>query len=418
MIRRRAQVGIGGTPDIENRRSVLSPMAYAVPRGTLVSMALMLMERTRDVRGFVGSVVELRDTIGVLSVTVGIEPGAGSGGTPPWEIALENDLTRLRHDGSLGASPKKALEVLSTRLAEVLDLASTGRGRALYVALESGESREITLSKALPTGARVGLVAHVLPVLEALDRGERAVLIMASRDAIVLFESELGSVSEVGRIELEPWVGDWWPEMKGPARANPLRGQQTVSQRDRYARRVAAAYRHTLDDASARLGVLARKRSWTRAVLAGDSRTVDALDGVLRECKLTTTTIRANLEGLRTEDALGRLDAALETLVTEEQARLAENVVSASDGVCGLVPVLAALNEARVARLLIDANRAFAGVVEAEILAAVGRDENALDLTDLIVARALTTDAVVTPIYGDAARTVAACEGIAALLRW
>jgi len=134
--------------------------------------------------------------------------------------------------------------------------------------------------------------------------------------------------------------------------------------------------------------------------------------------RVPPTAIRANLEGLRTEDALGRLDAALEALVTEEHARLAENVVSASSGVCGLVPVLAALNEARVARLFIDANRSFAGVVEAEILATAGRDEDALDLTDLIVARALTTDAVVTPLNGDAARTLVACEGIAALLRW
>jgi len=376
------------------------------------------MERACDVRGFVDSVVELRDPTGILSVTVGVESGAGSGGTPPWQITVENDLARLRHDGSLGPSPKRTLDMISARLAEVFGLASTGRGRALYLALESGASREIALQRALPTGARVGPVAHVLPVLEALDRGEPAVLVMASRDAIVLFESELGGVTELDRIELEPWVGDWWPEMKGPSRANPLRGQQTVSQRDRYARRIAAAYRHTLDDASARLGVLARKRSWTRAVLAGDSRTVDALDGVLRECELTTTTIRANLEGLRTEDALGRLDAALEALVAEEQARLAETVVSASNGVCGLVPVLAALNEARIARLLIDANTTFAGVVEAQILVAARHDEDAPDLTDLIVARALTTDAVVAPLCGDAARTLSACDGIAALLRW
>jgi hypothetical protein len=381
-------------------------------------MAGMVMERTRDVRGFVGTVVELRDPIGVLSVTVGIEPGAGSGGTPPWEIAVENDLTRLRHDGSLGASPKKALEGISTRLAEVFDLASTGRGRALYLALESGASREIALQRALPTGARVGPVAHVLPVLEALDRGEPAVLVMASRDAIVLFESELGGVTELQRIELEPWVGDWWPEMKGPSRANPMRGQQTVSQRDRYERRIAAAYRHTLDEAAARLGMLARTRAWKRAVLAGDSRTVDALDGVLRGCELTTTTIRANLEGLRTKDALERLDAALETLVSEEQARLAENVVSASSGVCGLVPVLAALNEARIARLLIDPSTAFAGVVEEQILVAAPHGEDAPDLADLIVASALTTDAVVTPLCEDAARTLSACDGIAALLRW
>ena len=155
----------------------------------------------RDVRGFVGSVVELRDPIGVLSVTVGIESGRGSGGTPPWQITVQNDLARLRHDGSLGRSPKRTLDVIAAGLAEVFDLASTGRGRALYVALESGASREIALQRALPTGARVGPVAHVLPVLEALDRGEPAVLVMASRDAIVLFESELGgSTSSIGSI--------------------------------------------------------------------------------------------------------------------------------------------------------------------------------------------------------------------------
>src|SRR4249919_3168863 len=160
-------------------------MAHAVPRGTLVSMAGMLMERACDVRGFVGSVVELRDPTGIPSVTVEVESGAGSGGTSPWQITVENDLARLRHDGSLGPSPTRTLDMISAHLAEVFDLASTGSGRALHLALESGASREIALQRALPTGARVGLVAHVLPVLEAFDRGEPAVLVIASRDAIV-----------------------------------------------------------------------------------------------------------------------------------------------------------------------------------------------------------------------------------------
>ena len=381
-------------------------------------MASTLLARTQELGEFVGTVAEVRDSIGMLSVTVGIEPGAGKGRTPPWQIAVENDLAQLRKDGSLRAVPQKSLDVLATHVAEMFDLAATGRGRALYVALESGAWREITLNEPLPTGARMGRVAHVLPLFRPLERGRPAALLVASKDAIVLFESELGTATEVDRIELEPWVGDWWPEMKGPSRANPLRGQHTVSQRDRYARRLAAAYRDTLGDASAKLGKLAQGRSWTRAVLAGDSRTVDPLDRALRENGVTTTTIGANLEGLRTDDALGQLEKALETMVTLEHTRLAENIMSASDGVCGLVPVLAALNEARVARLLIDPNRTFAGHVEAEILAVGNPDETTQDLTDPIVARALDTGAVVTPLDGGAARTLSTCEGIAALLRW
>lgn len=388
-----------------------------------MSVAVMLTERASDLREFVGSVVELRDAVGVLSVTVGVQPGAVSGGTPAWEIALENDLTQLRHDGSLGRSSSRRLEERSARIAELLDPSSTGKGRALYVALESGASREVTLRRALPTGARVGPVAHVLPLLEALDEGERAGLIMASKDAIALLESELDGVREVDHIELEPWIGDWWPEMKGPSRANPLRGQQVVSQRDAYSRRIAAAYRHTLDEASVTLGSLARERCWTRAVLAGDPRTIDTLDSVLRDSGLSTITIAANLEGLRTKEALGRLEAALETLSTEtslERVRVIQEEAAAdANGACGLARVLAALNEARVASLLIDPSRTYAGLVEPdEILGTAAGAEGAVDLTDLIVSRALSTGAGVFPVHGDAAEQLGSCDGIAAHLRW
>lgn len=386
-------------------------------------MAPMLMERASDLRDFVGSVLELQDPVGVLSVTIGIEPGAGSGGTPPWEIALENDLTRLRHDGSLRPASKRRLEEMSARLAELLDATSAGRGRALYVAPESGASRQLALHRALPTGARVGPVAHVLPLLEALGEGERAGLVMASRDALALFESELERANEVDRIDLEPWIGDWWPEMKGPSRANPLRGQHTFSQRDRYSRRIAVAYRHTLDEASVKLGALARERCWTRAVLAGDPRTVDTLDEVLRNSGLATITIGANLEGLRTEEALGRLKAALETLAAEtslERIRVIQEEAAAGvKGACGLTRVLAALNEARVASLLIDPSRTYVGLVEpGEILRAADRAEGAVDLTDLIISRALSTGADVIPVLGDAAEHLGSCGGIAAHLRW
>lgn len=382
-------------------------------------MTPAIERRARDLRKLVGSVSRVRDAVGVLSITIGMEPGAVTGGTPAWEIAVGNDLARLRHDSSVGPALARRFEDISTRLAELLDPTASGRGRALYVALESGESSEVALQRPLPTGARVGLAAHVLPLLGVLEEGEPAGLVSAARDAISVHEAELGTVRAVADIELEPTVGDWWPEMKGPARANPLRGQQTVSQRDRHARRLAAAYRHTLDEASGALGALARDRAWTRAVLAGDPRTIDVLDELLRAGGVAATTISANLEGLRTEDAIARLENALETLVARQRARLAEGIVSAADAACGLVPVLAVLAEARASRLLIDPSRTFPGVVgPEESLSAAGPGEPAVDLIDLIVARALATDAAVTPLRGDAAGALAASGGIAASLRW
>lgn len=91
-------------------------------------MASTVIERTTELRGLVASLAQLRDGIGVLSITIGIEPGAVSGGTSSWEIALENDLDRLHHDSSVRSALKRRLEQVSTHLEELLDPATSGEG--------------------------------------------------------------------------------------------------------------------------------------------------------------------------------------------------------------------------------------------------------------------------------------------------
>jgi hypothetical protein len=389
----------------------------------LVSMAWNVIEHTTELRHLVANLVRVRDGTGMLSITIGIEPGAVSGRTPRWEIALENDLDRLRHESRFRSILARRLEEASTRLEELLNPAATGRGRALFIALDSGVVSEAILRRELPTGARIGAAAHVLPLLGALHEGELAGLVSASRDSILVSECELQRVRHVERIDVEPWTGDWWPEMKGPARANPQRGQQIVSQRDGYARRLAAAYRHSLDDAAVAIGMLAGERGWKRAVLAGDRRRTDVLDTVLRQHGLTTAAIEGNLEGLRTEDALERLRTALATEVRREglerAQRAAEEAAAGGKGACGLVAVLAALADGRVAELLIDTTRTFVGVVgPGEMLAAPEGAEGTVELTDLIVSRALSTGAEVVPLNGDGVPPAVRSGGIAARLRW
>ena len=197
-----------------------------------------------------------------------------------------------------------------------------------------------------------------------------------------------------------------------------------MSQRDAYSRRIAEAYRHTLDEASAALGALAREREWTRAVLAGDPRTTGALDLALRDAGLGTTTIGSNLEGLRDDEARTRLEAALEALVrarcSSAPALIQEEAAAGAKGACGLEQVLVGLNEARVATLLVDPGRTYLGLTEpGEVLRAAGTGaEGAVDLVDVIVSRALSTGAEVVPIRGPAAERLADCAGIAAQLRW
>jgi hypothetical protein len=73
----------------------------------------------------------------------------------------------------------------------------------------------------------------------------------------------------------------------------------------------------------------------------------------------------------------------------------------------------------RVAHLLIDPERVFPGTIAAgETLRAAAGPEDGVDLADLVVRRALTTDAAVTPLYGEAAVVLEGRDGIGALLRW
>jgi hypothetical protein len=385
-------------------------------------MGVAVLERASELREVLASVSRWRDPVGVLSVTAGAEPGTGTGGTPPWAIVLENDLARLRHDGS--SVVKRRFDGASAYLEELLDPVAEGRGRALYVALDSGTYRQLELQAALPTDARIGPVAHVLPLLQALEDGEPAGLVMASRDHVVVFESQLAQLSELQCIDLEPWVGDWWPEMKGPSRANPLRGQHIVSHRDRYARRLEVAYDRTRREACKTLTALAAERRWTRAVLAGDPRTIDALDNAIRERGVASTaTMAVNLEGIRTNKALGRLTELLERLTADSSRKLVRAVRDAAaegvTGACGLADVLRSLQQDRVAALVIDSERACSGVVESDgTLRATDRGEDAVDLTDLIVARALESGAEIRPVRGAAAEALEDCGGIAAHLRW
>ena len=402
--------------------SVHSPMPAVGGCGTLEVMATAVFQRVSELRALVAEVAEWRDPIGVLSVTIGMEPGSRQGGNPPWVIVVENELARLRHEGS--SHLRRCLDDVSDQLEEVLDPVAEARSRALYVALDSGRHRQLELQAALPTGARVGPVAHVLPLVQVLEDARPAGLVFTSKDQVVVLGSELAQVRELERIDLEPWVGDWWPEMKGPSRANPLRGQHAVSQRERYASRLAAAYAQTQRVACEALAARASAERWTMAVLAGDPRTVRALEHAVRGSGVEAiATLRANLEGLRGDEAVERLQEALGDLAADVSLRRARAVLEeAADGsraARGLRNVLRALNEARVGSLVIDSGHAHEGAVGPDgTLRPPRRAATPVDLTDRIVARCLETRAEIHPVHGAAAEALADSGGIAARLRW
>jgi hypothetical protein len=104
-------------------------MAAASGCGNLEVMGEAVLQRAGEVRELVASLLEWRDPVGVLSVTGGIEAGAGTGGTPPWASAVRNDLARARREGS--SAVRQRLDEAAVDPEELLDQVAEGRGRAL-----------------------------------------------------------------------------------------------------------------------------------------------------------------------------------------------------------------------------------------------------------------------------------------------
>ena len=298
-----------------------------------------------------------------------------------------------------------------------------GRGRALFVAVESGQVHSIAVQEALPTRVTLGDVAHVIPLL-AIDEGAPTGLVLVGRDSVRVLDARLGELAEVASFDVEPVVADG-PERKGPARSNPMRAEHTVAQRDRYARHLEADHSRRMGDAARAVSRLAVTRGWQIAAVAGDPRGGRPLVEELMAAGLDVESIDRDLVELRSTQAFAELAPVLDVarrrraLALVQRAR--DEALAGGRGALGLVDTLAALAEARVDRLIIDGGHDIPGRVGAddELLPADAAAPEAEPLfADYLAIRAIGSGAGVSVVDGDAAAALADADGIAALLRW
>jgi len=374
----------------------------------------------------IDDLLRLHDEIGVLSVTVGVEQEARRQ-PHPWEIQLDNDLRALRtqlraDDRARRTAVEERLDAIAPALADLVDAAEEGRGRALYAGVASGELQTFRLQVSLPTKVVLGKVAHVLPLLR-VDDGRIRVIVLVGYDAIRVIEVGLGRADEVQRFDIEPVVfGD--RDRRGPAPANPLRGQQSVSHRERWDRHVEAEHHRRLTTVAGQIARLAARRRWTLGVVAGDPRVADFVVETLEKAGVATEFSERDLIDATPLRAAAELSPILDSAVDErdlELVRRARGAAAARQrGAAGLDDVLAALNEARVETLVLDGDRQPAGALAPDgqlVPAAKGDGEADPQFGDRLVVRAHDTGARTAIVGGAAAEALADADGVAALLR-
>jgi hypothetical protein len=348
-------------------------------------------------------------------------------------IDIRNRLSELERNVAAEGPPERAralgdaLGRLRPEIERLTNPQERGRGRALYAPLEGEEV--IRFSSQLPVANRVVLGASpfVHPLLELLDEGRPAGVVLASQDEARLLEWRLGELQELDRMA--PQVIEAPHERSGPVGSSPAERAGSPKHEQRAARERVRTLRF-LDRVGGAATALAGERGWERLLVSGGDRLTEPL----------AQSLAARLQDVLVRDprVLIALDpAALSETVTERlraehaehEQRLVREIRDTARGqhaaALGLSDVVGALNEGRVAQLLYDPEVRYQGSVGADGVLHAGAERpggGAVTpeprLTERLVERALETGARVTPVEGAAQAALSEAEGVAALLRW
>jgi hypothetical protein len=372
------------------------------------------------------------DELGVVSVYAHADPGQDPG-LEGVGIDLKNRYRelerRMSEDGAgeRGREVSTALERLRPQLEALTDPTAPGRGRIVFAGL--GGDWLLDLRSAMPVPNRVVLDADpfIHPLLELLDEGQPAGVVLVSPEEARLLEWRLGRLRPLARME--PAEVEAPHERAGQIGGGPVGQFHTPMREHRQARQRDRAERF-LDRVVAAATELAGARRWARLLVSGGDRWTEHVaasfpdhlrDAVLRDPRV--------LGGL---DDAGLADAVSERMHEEHAARerrLVERIRDAAHaqrGALGLSEVTAALNAGRVAHLVYDPEIRYTGSV-GDGGALYAGDEAAPDggtgtpdtrLTERLVERALATGARVSPVEGAARGVLEDAAGVAALRRW
>ncbi|HEY8473795.1 MAG TPA: VLRF1 family aeRF1-type release factor [Natronosporangium sp.] len=381
----------------------------------------------------------MTDEIGILSIYVTFNPHyrVEAPAKPPWELRLRQQLGQLS-DRLRDQGPREHWKALTARLdalqpdlTELLDPTASGQGRALFAGVASGEVRTVALQ--VPLGDQVVLEPdpHLRPLLAAWSTAGPAGVVSVSADELRILDLRFGFTEPVGVI---PYPGSIEQrELKGPAPTGGQFFQRSAPQHDLYERREDDKLARHLRSVGPRLAGLVSEWEWSYLVLTGEAPLVQAVrEGLPAQLPAELLTLDHQVGSLPPAKIAATVAPALDEARHRRHRQLAievrDKAMSGNAGACGLSQTLTALQEGRVAHLLLDAERRWAGrrtddgvfVPDGEVPPGVEvaalRPEPHLD--ERMIELAFREGARVTMLAPAAAAPLADVDGIGATLRW
>jgi hypothetical protein len=382
---------------------------------------------------------DLTDPVGVLSVyvTLDLHERAEAGAIRPWELRARHQLDelveRLHQHGPREhwKAFTQRLDQLRPDLERLFDPAGSGQGRVLFAGV--GDGPTWTLSLQVPLGDRAVLEprAYLRPLVAAWSTAGPAGAVSVSAAELRVMDLRFGRAEVVHTIRY-PGSPEQ-RELTGPAATNPALAQRSAPQHDLYERREEDKLHRFLRGTGPGLAELAARREWTELALTGESALVQAVrDGLPPRLVPDVVTLDHPVNSLPPAKLAALVEPALAEARRSRHRTLAErargDALSANTGACGLGETLGALQQGRVAHLLLEAGRQWRGSRGPDgFLTPEGEVPPGLAATDLspephlgerMLELAFRDSAQVTMLDPDAAAPLADADGVGAILRW
>ncbi|AWS45424.1 VLRF1 family aeRF1-type release factor [Streptosporangium sp. 'caverna'] len=383
-------------------------------------------------RAALREVVSISDEIGVLSFYLNADPREEKSSRPAWRIRFRNELSDLRErvmadgDGTRKKAILQRLAALDQPFQHLLDPAESGLGRVLFAPVCGGEARAFSFQ--LPVVDQIVLepTAYVRPLVNTVEAAPPAGIVVVCRDGMRVIDYRYGVVEDVRKSRYEVDVEDW-RDMRGPAPSES--SQQGVSHRERFASRIEDNLARLLRADAPQVSAHAADLGWTTLVLVGDVQLTDVLAGELTGDVIQVDAVVDPLPSAKiVEYVAPHLKAARTRHGTDLANRARDAALAGGRGVLGLRDTLHALNESRVANLLLNESREWSGSRTAYGMLHLpgeippGESERTLvpepAMGERMIARALDIDAEVTVLNSGASEILADFAGVAAILRW
>lgn len=382
------------------------------------------------------SVIDFEDAAGVLSLYAGFTPEQAADPQPTAPIELRNQLSDLRQrlreeDADVLAALEQRLEELGDTLGGLLDPKAHGRGRALFVGIDAGHRKMVSLQ--MPFRERVVCRdrAYVRPLVAAHDEGRPAGIIVVHRNGVRILEWSVGEAEELATRDFEVGDAQLADIKSGPSGNNPQRAQQGLINRESFEDRIDENRHRFLKEAAGELVQLASDRGWDRVVVAGAPKVRQQLHAELPdrdngfERLLADQSWETATEHTIAEQAWPLLRSVHRQREVDLVEQVKSRTLSGGSGALGLADTLAAVNQGRVAHLVFDADLEVDGYRSAEdTLHADPADAEGFDveperlLIERAVEKVIEMGGAVTPVDEQAAGLLGEHGSIGALLRW